>query len=134
MSFEWFKNYVYITDNDPPYFLLFDFKNRQKRRGLEEQIRQNRFKIISSNFSHIDINQTKRIVLWELKENYFCKWSNKKLTLHARKPDKTEEEEQLDACPYCGYQVPQTQLDCPECKKNIPYCIVTVSKILFNQW
>ena len=44
-----------------------------------------------------------------------------------RKPDKTEEEEASDACPYCEYLLPQTKLDCPECKNNIPYCIITVS-------
>lgn len=44
-----------------------------------------------------------------------------------RKPDKTEEEEASDACPYCEYILPQTKLDCPECKNNIPYCIITVS-------
>ena len=43
-----------------------------------------------------------------------------------RKPDKTEIEEPLDACPYCSYPVPQTQLDCPECKQHLPYCIITV--------
>lgn len=46
----------------------------------------------------------------------------------SRKPDKTEEEEALDACPFCSYPVPQTSLDCPECKQHLPYCVVTVSK------
>ena len=44
-----------------------------------------------------------------------------------RKPDKTEEDEPQDPCPYCGNEVPQTKLDCPECKNTIPYCIITVS-------
>lgn len=47
-----------------------------------------------------------------------------------RKPDKTEEDEPQDPCPYCGNEVPQTKLDCPECKNTIPYCIITVS----NNW
>ena len=53
-----------------------------------------------------------------------------------RKPDKTEEEEASDACPYCEYLLPQTKLDCPECKNNIPYCIITVSIVcaLYSQF
>ena len=46
---------------------------------------------------------------------------------HYRKPDKSEIEEPLEPCPYCAHPVPQTKLDCPQCKNNIPYCIVTVS-------
>lgn len=44
-----------------------------------------------------------------------------------RKPDKTEEEEPEEPCPYCGNSLSQTKLDCPECKNTIPYCIITVS-------
>ena len=51
----------------------------------------------------------------------------KKIEMIVRKPDKTEEEEPLSQCPYCGFQLPETELLCPECKCNIPYCIVTVS-------
>ena len=48
------------------------------------------------------------------------------LLSHYRKPDKSEIEEPLEPCPYCAHPVPQTKLDCPQCKNNIPYCIVTV--------
>ena len=51
----------------------------------------------------------------------------KKIEMIVRKPDKTEEEEPLSQCPYCGFQLPETELLCPECKCSIPYCIVTVS-------
>ena len=44
-----------------------------------------------------------------------------------RKPDKSEVEEQLDPCPNCDYLLPQTVLDCPQCKSTLPYCIITVS-------
>ena len=58
--------------------------------------------------------------------DYMSFTSNWKLSILFRKPDKTEIEEPLDACPYCSYPVPQTQLDCPECKQHLPYCIITV--------
>ncbi|XP_052278623.1 WD repeat-containing protein 19-like isoform X1 [Dreissena polymorpha] len=49
----------------------------------------------------------------------------KKIEMIVRKPDKTEEEEPQSPCPYCGFQLPETELLCPECKGNIPYCIIT---------
>ncbi|XP_060593463.1 multiple epidermal growth factor-like domains protein 11 isoform X2 [Ruditapes philippinarum] len=42
-----------------------------------------------------------------------------------KRPDKTEEEEPCTPCPYCGLQLAETELLCPECKGNIPYCIIT---------
>ncbi|XP_046853283.1 WD repeat-containing protein 19-like [Xenia sp. Carnegie-2017] len=58
----------------------------------------------------------------------------KKIEQIVRKPDKTEEEEERDACPYCEYLLPQTKLDCPECKNNIPYCIITGRHMLKDDW
>lgn len=58
----------------------------------------------------------------------------KKIEVIVRKPDKTEEEEPLDPCPFCSYQVPQTRLDCPECKQNLPYCIVTGRHMIKDDW
>ena len=49
-----------------------------------------------------------------------------------RKPDKTEEEEPLTSCPFCGFQIPETDLLCPDCKNTIPYCIVTVTDFFFK--
>ncbi|XP_033742140.1 WD repeat-containing protein 19-like isoform X1 [Pecten maximus] len=49
----------------------------------------------------------------------------KKIEMIVRKPDKTEEEEPLTPCPYCGFQLPETDLMCPECKNSIPYCTIT---------
>ena len=46
-----------------------------------------------------------------------------------RKPDKSEEEEPQTPCPYCQFKLPETELVCPDCKNNIPYCIITVSAI-----
>ncbi|XP_046339799.1 WD repeat-containing protein 19-like isoform X2 [Haliotis rufescens] len=49
----------------------------------------------------------------------------KKIEMIVRKPDKTEEDEPLSPCPVCGFQLPETELMCPECKNNLPYCIIT---------
>lgn len=49
----------------------------------------------------------------------------KKIEMIVRKPDKTEEEEPCSPCPYCGFQLSESELLCPECKGNIPYCIIT---------
>ncbi|XP_022086384.1 WD repeat-containing protein 19-like [Acanthaster planci] len=49
----------------------------------------------------------------------------KKIEAIVRKPDKSEQEEATSPCPYCKYGLENTELVCPECKNNIPYCIVT---------
>ncbi len=49
-----------------------------------------------------------------------------------RKPDKSEEDELQTPCPYCAEVLPESELTCPACKNNIPYCIVTVSAILMS--
>ncbi|XP_005092773.1 WD repeat-containing protein 19 [Aplysia californica] len=49
----------------------------------------------------------------------------RKIEMIVRKPDKTEEEEPLTPCPVCGFQLPETELLCPDCKNNLPYCLVT---------
>ena len=48
-------------------------------------------------------------------------------TCTCRKPDKSEIEEEQDPCPFCGRLLPQSQLDCPDCKNTLPYCIASVS-------
>ncbi|CAH1776664.1 unnamed protein product [Owenia fusiformis] len=49
----------------------------------------------------------------------------KKIEAIVRKPDKTEEEELTSPCPYCKFDLPGSELMCPECKNNIPYCVIT---------
>jgi len=58
----------------------------------------------------------------------------KKIEAIVRKPDKSEEEEQLSPCPYCKTKIPTTQLDCPSCKNTIPYCIATGAHMIFSDW
>ncbi|XP_068702093.1 WD repeat-containing protein 19-like [Montipora foliosa] len=58
----------------------------------------------------------------------------KKIEQIVRKPDKTEEEEAQDPCPYCDNEIAQTKLDCPECKNTIPYCIITGRHMVKNNW
>lgn len=42
-----------------------------------------------------------------------------------RKPDKSEIEEEMTPCPFCGSPVLQTELDCGACGNQLPFCIVT---------
>ncbi|KAJ8298131.1 hypothetical protein KUTeg_024662 [Tegillarca granosa] len=65
----------------------------------------------------------------EYRNNIDLKYK-KKIEMIVRKPDKSEEEEGLTPCPYCGFQLPETDLTCPECKNTIPYCIVTGRHVL----
>ena len=58
----------------------------------------------------------------------------KKIEQIVRKPDKSEEEEPTDPCPFCAYPVAQTSLDCPECKNNLPYCIITGRHMVKDDW
>ena len=50
-----------------------------------------------------------------------------------RKPDKSEVEEPQYPCPHCDQMVPEMQLDCPECKNTISYCIASVSVPVLHQ-
>ncbi|GFR90645.1 WD repeat-containing protein 19-like [Elysia marginata] len=54
----------------------------------------------------------------------------RKIEMIVRKPDKTEEEEPLTPCPVCGFQIPETELLCPDCKNNLPYCVITGRHVL----
>ena len=51
----------------------------------------------------------------------------KKIESIVRKPDKSHIDEAVTPCPYCDTELPETELVCPGCKNNIPYCCVTVS-------
>ncbi|KAG1659031.1 WD repeat-containing protein 19 [Nymphon striatum] len=50
----------------------------------------------------------------------------KKIETIVRKTAKgTEEDEPMTPCPYCDIKLSETDLFCPECKNNIPYCIAS---------
>jgi WD repeat-containing protein 19 len=36
-----------------------------------------------------------------------------------------ERAEKSSPCPYCQFDLPETLLDCPGCKNNLPYCVTT---------
>ncbi|KAJ4450050.1 WD repeat-containing protein 19 [Periplaneta americana] len=55
---------------------------------------------------------------------------SKKIEAVVRKPGSklssaSEEEEPNAPCPYCDGPVPETELNCLQCKTNIPFCIAT---------
>jgi len=51
-----------------------------------------------------------------------------------RRPEKSEVEEPKSPCPVCAAGIPETMLDCPECKSRIPYCIVTGRHMVLEDW
>ncbi|XP_076468006.1 WD repeat-containing protein 19-like [Babylonia areolata] len=60
----------------------------------------------------------------EYRNNIDAKYK-KKIEMIVRKPDKAEEEEPMTPCPVCGSQLVETELLCPECKNQLPYCLAT---------
>ncbi|BFZ14509.1 hypothetical protein BsWGS_17548 [Bradybaena similaris] len=54
----------------------------------------------------------------------------RKIEMIVRKPDKSEDDEPLTPCPFCGFQLPETELMCPDCRNNIAYCIITGRHVL----
>jgi WD repeat-containing protein 19 len=56
---------------------------------------------------------------------------SKKIEAVVRKPGSklstaSEEKEPNTPCPYCDGPVPETELNCSQCKNTIPFCIATV--------
>ncbi|KAJ3028907.1 UNVERIFIED_CONTAM: WD repeat-containing protein 19 [Siphonaria sp. JEL0065] len=60
----------------------------------------------------------------------------RKIEQIVRRPDKEENtiSEKLSPCPYCQYMVPETSLDCIECKNHLPYCISTGKHMVLEEW
>jgi len=56
----------------------------------------------------------------------------KKIEALVRRPATEEKEEKLSPCPFCSFQIPETLLDCPDCKNSIPYCATTGKHMLLN--
>ncbi|KAJ3283607.1 WD repeat-containing protein 19 [Borealophlyctis nickersoniae] len=58
----------------------------------------------------------------------------RKIEQIVRRPEKEEPEETMTPCPYCDNPVPETSLDCIECKNHLPYCIATGRHMTTNDW
>ena len=37
----------------------------------------------------------------------------------------TDEDEPLAPCPFCGFDLRVSELDCPQCQNHIPFCVAT---------
>jgi WD repeat-containing protein 19 len=48
-----------------------------------------------------------------------------KIETLVRRPNQSEEDEQLTPCPFCETPLPVSMLDCPTCKNFVPYCVST---------
>jgi WD repeat-containing protein 19 len=59
----------------------------------------------------------------------------KKVESIARKPVKVDDDpELLSPCPFCNFEIPETQLECPQCKNNIPFCIASGKHMVVSEW
>lgn len=56
----------------------------------------------------------------------------KKIELLARRPESEEEPEVVADCPSCGFGLPLSMLNCPNCHNTSPFCIVTGMHIVTN--
>jgi len=53
----------------------------------------------------------------------------------ARRPVKAEDEaEPLTPCPACGFEIPETKLDCPSCKNLLPFCLASGKHMLLQDY
>jgi WD repeat-containing protein 19 len=67
----------------------------------------------------------------ELIVRYACFWfwfSN--LILINSRPEESEKDEVKTPCPFCSHLVPESVLECSQCKNSLPYCIASVSSFL----
>jgi WD repeat-containing protein 19 len=59
----------------------------------------------------------------------------KKVESIARKPVKQDDDpEPLSPCPHCQFAIPETCLDCINCKNTIPFCIASGKHMSLNDW
>ena len=59
----------------------------------------------------------------------------KKVEGIARKPVKQDDDpEPLSPCPHCSFKIPETELNCPNCKNNIPFCIASGKHMIISEW
>ena len=53
----------------------------------------------------------------------------RKIEAIVRRPTKDMSEEAASPCPHCHTSVPVAELDCPNCKNWLAYCIVSVRRL-----
>jgi len=59
----------------------------------------------------------------------------KKVEATARKPVKVDDDpEPLSPCPFCQFSIPGTQLECPQCKNRLPFCIASGKHMILADW
>jgi WD repeat-containing protein 19 len=58
----------------------------------------------------------------------------RKIEQIVRRPEKDVVEESKSACPFCECSVKDTELICPECKSDLPYCIATGQHMVLSDW
>ncbi|KAJ3330817.1 WD repeat-containing protein 19 [Blyttiomyces sp. JEL0837] len=60
----------------------------------------------------------------------------RKIEQIVRHPDKDQGtvEEKMSSCPYDSNMLPETSLDCSECKNHLPYCIATGKHMTLKEW
>jgi WD repeat-containing protein 19 len=53
----------------------------------------------------------------------------------ARRPVKTDDPaEELTPCPFCKFHIPEYTLDCPNCKRNLPFCCASGKHMVLQDW
>jgi WD repeat-containing protein 19 len=66
----------------------------------------------------------------QLDKNY-----KKKIEMLVRKPDLAEDVDPNAPCPNCDNSaLPRTELNCPECKTTLPYCVITGRHMVLDDW
>ncbi|KAI9093093.1 hypothetical protein DFS34DRAFT_717341 [Phlyctochytrium arcticum] len=58
----------------------------------------------------------------------------RKIEQIVRRPEKDELDEPTSPCPFCGTGVPESVLDCLDCKNHLPYCIATGRHMVLSDW
>jgi WD repeat-containing protein 19 len=58
----------------------------------------------------------------------------RKIEQIVRRPEKSDEEEIKTPCIFCNADIPESLLDCPECKGRLPYCIFSGKHMVLNNW
>jgi WD repeat-containing protein 19 len=58
----------------------------------------------------------------------------KRIEQLVRRPVKEEKDEAVSACPFCQFEIPESQLDCSNCKNRIPFCCATGKHMVLSDW